>query len=370
MKSILLFLLIFAANFVFAQRTVTGIITDKSGQPVSDVRVAVKNSNNQTFTNVDGKYSIEVPEGYRTLEFSKREFRVQEVEIVDNVVNITLTSIYDVKDIFELSLEELMQVEVIVASKVSQKQEEAPSIVSVVTSREIEMYGARDITDVLRMIPGFEFGMDVNSLFGLFFRGAWGFEGKILIMINGLCVNELAYGNYNFFGTIPASMISKVEIIRGPGSSIYGGFAGVTTINIITKSGEELNGGQINSHLTTFQKDFGFGGNISYGLKTEKVNISANVGYSQTPLSNRDYVDFAGNSFTMGNESSKRRWWHVITKAKINDFSFGYNRNSLNFYAQDWFGNVVPQINGNGTALLNNFTETASFSYQKKMGEI
>ncbi len=118
MKNFLLFLLIFSANFVFAQKNVTGTISDKSGNPVVDVRVSVKFSNNETFTNSEGKYSIAIPEGKKTLEFSKKEFRVQEVEVSGDVVNITLTSIYDVKDIFELSLEELAQIEVISATNV------------------------------------------------------------------------------------------------------------------------------------------------------------------------------------------------------------------------------------------------------------
>ncbi len=80
MKNVLFFLLIFCANVGFAQKNVTGIITDKSGKPVSDVRVSVKNANNQTFTDNDGKYSIIVPEGYKTLEFSKKGFACRKLK--------------------------------------------------------------------------------------------------------------------------------------------------------------------------------------------------------------------------------------------------------------------------------------------------
>jgi len=177
-------------------------------------------------------------QGKTKLIFTKEYFNVTEVEVSGNKVQVKLNSIYDV-------LAEKMLHGVTIASNVHQRQEEAASIVSVITREEIELYGARDISDVLRLIPGFEFGMDVNSLYGLFFRGAWGLEGKVLVMVDGLCVNELAYGVYNFIGTIPASMISRIEIIRGPGSAIYGGFAEVAVINVITMSGNELEGVQV-----------------------------------------------------------------------------------------------------------------------------
>jgi len=60
---------------------------------------------------------------------------------------------------------------------------------------DIEAYGARDLADILRYVPGFELGVDVLSLVGTSFRGIWAYEGKILLMINGLTVNDYAYGN-------------------------------------------------------------------------------------------------------------------------------------------------------------------------------
>jgi len=368
-KVLLLFMCVLLANVAFAQRTVSGLITDKNNQPIDAVKVQVKSTDVKTFTDAAGKFSIVVPENEKVLEFTKTDFKTTAIEITEDVVNITMTPLADV-DIFELSLAELLDIPVKVATKTALRQENAPSIVSVITSKEIEMYGARDIADVLRMIPGFEFGMDVNAINGLFFRGAWTCEGKALVMIDGLTLNDPAYGNTNFINYLPANIISRVEIIRGPGSAIYGGFAEVATINIITKTGEELQGTDLACHVGKLSEDWLWGGNVSFGTKNENMEMSTHIGYSQAPLSNKTYTDFAGNSLEMNNESALNQWWHIISKVKMNDLTVSYNRNYQLRHSQDWFGYVVPPVNGYNMARLNSFTENGAISYQKKWDKL
>src|SRR5262245_3274272 len=81
-------------------------------------------------------------------------------------------------DFGEMSLADLLDVPVEIAARGRQRAEEAPSIVTVVTRAEIEAWGARDLAEVLRLAGGFEFAIDVESLVGLSFRGAWVHEGK------------------------------------------------------------------------------------------------------------------------------------------------------------------------------------------------
>src|SRR5689334_16418694 len=97
------------------------------------------------------------------------------------------------------------QQEIGLASASVQKEEEVPSIVSVLTRKDILNYGYRDLTDILRSIPGFEFGVDGTNLFGWGFRGIWVYEGKGSLMINNIPVNDYAYGNVNFIGSYPAA---------------------------------------------------------------------------------------------------------------------------------------------------------------------
>src|SRR4051812_47227501 len=86
----------------------------------------------------------------------------------------------EVGDIQELSLEDLLNPEVQVASKTPLTMRDAPGILTVVQHDEIVRSGARDLMDILQLVPGFSFGVDVEGVVSLGFRGLWGHEGKIL----------------------------------------------------------------------------------------------------------------------------------------------------------------------------------------------
>ena len=119
---------------------------------------------------------------------------------------------------------------------------ETPGILSVVTSEDIRNMGARDITDILRTIPGFDLGEDSQFVTGVSFRGNWANEGKVLFLLDGQQINDLLYQTVPLLNNFPVDAIEKIEIIRGPGSAVYGGSAEYAVINIITKQASTLNG--------------------------------------------------------------------------------------------------------------------------------
>lgn len=258
------------------------------------------------------------------------------------------------------------ELEVSIANKRKQTLAQAPAIVTVVTEREILQYGCKDIADILRLIPGFEFGIDVQSLFGLGFRGVWAHEGKALVMINNTPINCFGYGNNNYFGSVPSAMIDRVEVIRGPGSVLYGGFAEVAVINIITKNGSRLRGVEATTHIGAFStKEWVHGANLSAGIAKDQLDFSFHVGTSQTPVSIRKYEDYVGNSFQMGNKASWRRWSHIIAEGSYRDFYFSYNRNEQDFLAQDIFGTIPTNpVQGVYTNQLNFKVETLRAHYE------
>ncbi|MCS6820938.1 MAG: TonB-dependent receptor plug domain-containing protein [Microscillaceae bacterium] len=258
-------------------------------------------------------------------------------------------------------------VSITLATKSQTALEETPAIISVITERDIAYWGFRDLADILRTVQGFEFGIDVFSLYGLSLRGMWIHEGKVLMMINGTAINCFGYGNGNFIGTIPASMIERVEIIRGPGSALYGGFAEVAVINVITKSQQN----QIQSYAGIIGKDFSYGGNVSLNVrKNNEMYLSAQIGAQFTPTSNRTYIDFWGGYFPMGAESSWRRWRHTIIEGRYKNFRVSYNHNFINFMAQDSYGIAVPKTSQGGyTNELYNKIETLQLKYDISLGK-
>jgi outer membrane cobalamin receptor len=119
---------------------------------------------------------------------------------------------------------------------------ETPGIISLITAEEIQNSGARDIIDVLRLVPGFDVMQDLQFVMGIGLRGSWANEGKVLVMMDGLPFNELLYQSVALGNRFSVEAIERIEIIRGPGSATYGGSAEYGVINIITKAASTLNG--------------------------------------------------------------------------------------------------------------------------------
>lgn len=278
-----------------------------------------------------------------------------------------LNALADGGDAFEFFQEEA---KVMIAAQHEQRLDEAPSIVSVINRTDIERYGDRDLADILRRIPGFEFGVDVFSEAAPAFRGIWVEEGKSLLMINGIAQNELGFGNYSFFGSIPASMIEKVEVIRGPGSAIYGGFAEVDVINVITHQPEKLNGMVASGDIGLVgHGGYSRYGNISYANKTDTLKAAAHVGYGSTLLSKRDYTDFFGNRLNLNRETAYRHWQHLITEASAKQLTVRYQRASFTFAGQDTFAVIQPAINGIYVERTNNYNDSLHLDYQAKLSD-
>jgi outer membrane cobalamin receptor len=270
----------------------------------------------------------------------------------------------------DLSLEQLLEVRVDIAARTPQTPEQAPSIVTVITRSEIETYGARDAADILRMIPGFEFGMDVTGVAGLGFRGIWVQEGKALMMINGLPINDHAYGNQNLLGELPAETIERVEVIRGPGSALYGGFAEVAAVNFITAKGSQIEGVVARGRIGAIgQGEFARSGSVSGGLQVGDTEISAHVAYSASPFSQQVYNDYFGSKLQLNEANYGRSWQEAIIQASSHGVHVDYHRTSFNYNGQDGFFTIDPAVNGLTADLVNNTSDVLRVSYDRPIAE-
>jgi outer membrane receptor for ferrienterochelin and colicins len=154
--------------------------------------------------------------------------------------------------LLDLSLEDLMKLDagqVFGASERLQPVTEAPASVSFITAEEIVRFGYRTLADILRGVRGMYVTDDRNfSLIGARGFGKPGdYNSRILLLINGHRVNDNVFGQAEIgaeFGLDPA-MFERVEIIRGPASSLYGDSAFFAVVNVITRSGASLGGGSI-----------------------------------------------------------------------------------------------------------------------------
>ncbi|MCP4149233.1 MAG: TonB-dependent receptor plug domain-containing protein, partial [bacterium] len=210
-------------------------------------------------------------------------------------------------DIIDISLDELLNTEITVASKKATTLRESPGIVTLITEKEIKNSGARDLIDVLRLVPGFTFGVDVQNTVGVAMRGNWAHEGKILLIVDGQEFNELAFASLQFGNHFPLHHIKRIEIIRGPGSAMYGGYAELGVIKITTKQAEELDGVSISGTYGQMKDAYGRRNfSLSMGKKSGDLSLTASVFSGQANRSDSDFSDFYEDTFNMaGNEMLK-----------------------------------------------------------------
>jgi outer membrane receptor for ferrienterochelin and colicins len=152
----------------------------------------------------------------------------------------------------DLSIEDLMKLDagrVFGVSERLQPVTEAPASVSFITAEEIARYGYRTLADILRGVRGMYVTDDRNfSLIGTRgFAKPGDYNSRILLLVNGHRVNDNVFGQAEIgaeFGLDPA-IFERVEIIRGPASSLYGDSAFFAVVNVITRTGASLGGGSI-----------------------------------------------------------------------------------------------------------------------------
>ncbi|HWX18718.1 MAG TPA: TonB-dependent receptor [Candidatus Binatia bacterium] len=162
-------------------------------------------------------------------------------------------------DLTELPLEALMNLDVpkvYGASKLEQKTTEAPSSITIITADEIKKFGYRTLADVLQSVQGFNVSYDRNYAF----LGARGvslgdFNSRILLLVNGHRVNNnLTDGAFiDTAFILDIDLVDRVEIIRGPGSVLYGNNAFFGVINVITRQGKQLNGVETSGEYGSFE---------------------------------------------------------------------------------------------------------------------
>ncbi|MEW6992389.1 TonB-dependent receptor plug domain-containing protein [Colwelliaceae bacterium 6441] len=137
-------------------------------------------------------------------------------------------------ELFSLTLEDLLTLKVTSATKQSQEVSDAPSIINVITSKEITQMGASTLTDILSVVSGFTPLKQLKSDRMMVVRGLALRDG-VLVLINGVPVNDAFDGSFDFYER-PVDDIQRIEVIRGPGSALYGGYAVSSVIHIFTKN--------------------------------------------------------------------------------------------------------------------------------------
>src|ERR1700693_28271 len=171
-------------------------------------------------------------------------------------------------DLSKLSIEALMNVEVTSVSKREQKLSQAAAAIFVITQQDIRRSGATNIPDLLRMVPGLEVAQINANTWAISSRGFNSpFANKMLMLIDGRSVYSPTFSGvfWDIQDTILED-IDRIEVIRGPGATVWGANAVNGVINIITKKAADTQGAMLTVG----------GGNLLHGIG--EVREGAKIG--------------------------------------------------------------------------------------------
>ncbi len=190
---------------------------------------------------------------------------------------------------------------------------DAPGIITAITREEMLAYGARDLIDVLMMVPGFFFAVDVQGVVGVGLRGNWAQEGKLLLIVDGIEMNGLDYQTLNFGHHYPVETLERVEIIRGPGSAVYGGTAMLGVVRVTTRGAREVDGARVAVRYGTPSRLFSGGDQAGFFDATVEAGTthgafawSASAMVGRSVRSDAPYVSLGDERFEMGSDSELR----------------------------------------------------------------
>ena len=270
----------------------------------------------------------------------------------------------DEQDLFSLSFEDLLNVQVDIASKTSETLSSVPSTMSVFSRKQIQALGVDNAYEVMNFVPGMQStrGDWVGAVPKDHARGVYLDSGNVLVMINGERVNESSFGKASvYMPYIPIEVIEKIEFIRGPGSALYGSNAFLGVMNIVTSKERNAlqlvvgnNGrygatGQFNTSLSddtalfaSFSYDQKDGESYPQGVKDplEAIYLEAGVDYKKLQLRARynetsldEFLNLAG--YSMQNQHTSDNTFVGVTYNWINndklklDSSYSYTKHNI-----------------------------------------
>ncbi|WP_017446199.1 TonB-dependent receptor plug domain-containing protein [Gayadomonas joobiniege] len=254
-------------------------------------------------------------------------------------------------DLFSMSIEELMQMEVASATLSNETLVNVPGSAAVFTRQDINQLGFSRLDEILNYVTGMQSTQsDRDARFNkISSRGRSSSVGgrEILLLINGQRINTEYSGNNAFsMALVPLSIVEKIEVIKGPGSSLYGSNAFLAVINVLTRKNEQTHTRLATGNMGVTEAS------LSTGFKYEdiSVHLSAAVGKS----SGDNYTNVT-NSFDPSEEvelTDKESHRELLFNLQYKDTELkviSSNQESEDFYLQ---GNTGPGINRSETDSL------------------
>jgi len=322
MKKIIITLFILSSFNALAQNTNVGIINGKvlntENEPIEGVDVVIAGTQLGAATSSNGSFNI------THLPFGEYILNISMIGFSNRTIEVTLDSSYTPITII-LSEKEIQGKQIIVsASKFEQKIEDLTVSTAVIQPDFIDKSNFQTFDEMLRSVPGIQMNLEQPSI-----RGSSGYSkgtgARVLVAVNGIPMYTGDTGEI-IWELIPTAEIERVEIIKGPASSLYGSSAIGGVINIITKSSVK----KAITHLSTY---FGAYDNPAYDIWkwTDKLRTFYGIGITHS----NSYKDLSYTfSFKKFDNMSYRE--NDFSKRYLGYVKLNYNfnpENNITFFA-------------------------------------
>lgn len=177
-----------------------------------------------------------------------------------------------------LDMEELMAQEVQISTRSARPRARAPGVVTVITAEDIRASGARDLGELLQAVPGVYVRASQFAFRPLpHMRGAN--ANQTLLMIDGVPLKDLMWGFGIYWKGVPTSAIERVELIRGPGSALYGADAMAGVINVITRAAAGIEAGEFGLRVGSDSTQAGW---VAHGARVGEFGLDLTAEVSRT----------------------------------------------------------------------------------------
>ena len=235
-----------------------------------------------------------------------------------------------------MSLEQLMDIEVTVASKKATKLGDIPAAVYVVTGDEIRRVGATSIPEALRLIPGFYVSHWTTSAYDVTARGfgngtalsSQAFQNQLLVMIDGVSVySPLFPGTWWALQDLDLKDVDRIEVIRGPGGIVWGSNSLNGIVNVITKKATDTEGVRISTSHANDERHSSISATILLG---ENASVRTWVKNTKWDTNHNPVLGF-DQSYSITTAGARADW--------ISDSGLEYNL---------WFRAYNAALNQNG----------------------
>jgi outer membrane cobalamin receptor len=236
----------------------------------------------------------------------------------------------DAPDYTEFSLQDLMEMNVVYgASKHKQKAKEAPSSITIITKEEIKTYGYRTMAEVISSLRGFYVTYDRNYYYvGVRGLGAPGdLSSRVLVLVDGIRTNDGSVGGVMMGNGFPVDidLIERIEVIRGPASSLYGTNAVLGIINVVTREGYKVNGFEVQGGVSSYG---GRSLRLTGGYETESgldLLVSGSLGEINGQnhyIEDYDIPEYPPYNNGVFEDGDEEKWNSFFTKALYKGFTF------------------------------------------------